>query len=405
MHKFKAIKISDNVYWVGAIDWGIRDMHGYATHRGTTYNAYLILGESPILIDTVKHEFFHEMMSRIKSVLDPSKIKYIISNHAEMDHSGSLKDTIDAVCPEKIFASKAGKLALNNHFHDLDFDISVIEDSKEMDIDGNKFTFFETKMLHWPDSMVSYFHNDKILFTQDGFGMHLATTRLMASENHEDILREEAAKYFANILFPYINIAKNFINKLPGLDIDIKLLAPDHGPIWDSAELIEWIVSLYTEWSQQKPTAKAIILYDSMWHSTETLANVMADELMQKGINVVVIPATGSHRSDLATEILECGALLIGTPTLNNNMFPAVADMLYYIKGLKPKNLIGQAFGSFGWSGEGVRQVKEIMDSMGIEMIDEPINCKYVPDDKVIENVRSLASNIAELLLKRNGND
>jgi len=405
MERFKAIKLSDNVYWVGAIDWKIRNMHGYSTHRGTTYNAYLIMGKSPILIDTVKHEFFQEMMSRIRSILKPSEIKYIVSNHAEMDHSGSLKETINAISPEKVFASKAGKLALNEHFHDLDYDISIIENSKEVDLDGNRFTFFETKMLHWPDSMVSYYHNDKILFSQDGFGMHLATTRLMASENHEDTLRDEASKYFTNILLPYINIAKNFLNKLPGLGLDIKLLAPDHGPIWDSPELIEWIISLYAEWAQQKSTAKAVVLYDTMWHSTEILANVMADELMQKGIDVVVIPATNSHRSDLATEVLECGALLIGTPTLNNNMFPAIADKLYYIKGLKPKNIIGQAFGSYGWSGEGVKQVKEIMDSMGIEMIDEPINCKYVPDDETINKAKSLASNIALKLIERSHND
>jgi len=401
MNKFEAIKISNNVFWVGAIDWNIRNMHGYATHRGTTYNAFLIMGEEPILIDTVKLDFYDEMMSRINSIINPNKIAYIISNHAEMDHSGSLVHAVNAINPKKIYASKNGKIALEKHFKNSGLNIDTVENGEVLDLAGNSFTFFETRMLHWPDSMVSYYHNDKILFTQDGFGMHLATTHLMASDNKKETIRYEAAKYFANILMPYSAIAKNVIKKLMDLDLEIDLIAPDHGPLWNTPELIKWIFSLYSEWLEQKPCKKAVVLFDSMWHSTEILAETIADTFMHKGIDVVVVSATKNDRSDLATEILECGILMVGTPTLNNNMFPTIADHLYYLKGLKPKNLIGQVFGSYGWSGEGVGQIEKIMKDMGVELIGEPLKCIYVPDDEIIGKTKKLAESIAEKLLNR----
>lgn len=401
MSNFSAVKISENVYWVGAIDWKIRNMHGYSTPSGTSYNAYLVMGEKPILIDTVKHEFFDEMMCRIRSIINPEDIHCIISNHAEMDHSGSLVEAINTIKPDVVYASKSGKTILNSHFHSLNFDITTVENSQKLDIYGNVFSFFETKMLHWPDSMMSYYHNDCILFSQDGFGMHLATTHIFASNNRRDTLRKEAAKYFANILLPYIGIARTFINKLPSLGIDIKLIAPDHGPIWDNQELIEWIIGLYTEWAEQRYYNKAVVLYDSMWHSTELMAHVVTDVFMKNNIDVVLMPASSSERSDLATEILEAGIFMVGSPTLNNNMFPSIADMLYYIRGLKPKNIIGQAFGSYGWSGEGYKQVHDLMKDMKIDLIGEPISCKFVPTDDVIDKIKRLADDVSDELKKR----
>jgi len=206
---FEAIKISESVYWVGAIDNEIRDFHGYSTSRGTTYNAYLILGEKPILIDTVKAPFFPEMLARISSIIEPEKISYIISNHAEMDHSGSLLPTIQATKPEKVFASKMGAAALKAHFH-KQIDLTEIKSGENFTLGDANFICIETRMLHWPDSMFTYFTNDKILFSQDGFGMHLATYKICAKQNERFILHSEAMKYFANILLPYTN----FVTKL-----------------------------------------------------------------------------------------------------------------------------------------------------------------------------------------------
>ena len=224
MSAFEAVKISQNVYWVGAIDWSLRNFHGYATTRGTTYNAYLIMGAEPILIDTVKAPFYHEMMERIASVVAPEKIRYIVSNHAELDHSGSLPQTINAIKPEKIFASKAGVQALKDHFHFTD-EITEVKDGAELILGDMKLKFLETKMLHWPDSMFTYCVNDKILFSQDGFGMHLATTDLFVEQNDFGVVSYEAAKYFANILLPYSSFVTRLIEKLPALNLDLQIIA------------------------------------------------------------------------------------------------------------------------------------------------------------------------------------
>lgn len=393
----QAHKITNNVYWVGAIDWELRDFHGYQTSRGSTYNAFLILGEKPILIDTVKAAFFPEMLARIKSVIDPEKIQYIISNHAEMDHSGALPQAISAINPEKVFASKMGVAALQEHLQ-LDYPLTAIEPGQPLELGDAKFTCIETRMLHWPDSMFTYYANDGILFSQDGFGMHLATTKLFADQNDKAILAEEAAKYYANILLPYSNFVTKLFAALPSLNLDIKMIAPDHGPIWRTADDINFILSKWQKWAKQAPTNKIVIVYDTMWHSTAQMAASIADGVAANNTEVKLMPLSGSHRSDIVTELLEAGALLIGSPTLNQQMFPSIAEMLCYLKGLKPKNLIGQAFGSYGWSGEAIKLIQEQLQQMQIELVAEPINIKYVPTTADLVKCNTLGKNIAQLL-------
>jgi flavorubredoxin len=396
---FEAIKISDRVYWVGAIDNEIRDFHGYSTSRGTTYNAYLILGKKPILIDTVKAPFFSEMMARISSVIEPKKISYIISNHAEMDHSGSLLPTIEATQPEKVFASKMGIEALKNHFH-TKLDLTEIKNGEKFTLGDANFICLETRMLHWPDSMFTYFANDKILFSQDGFGMHLATYKMFADQNERSVMHHEALKYFANILLPYSTFVTKLLDSFPGFGLEIKMIAPDHGPIWRESEDIKWIMGLWQKWASQQPTEKVVIVYDTMWGSTAKMAKSIADGVTAENGEVKMMPLSVFHRSDVAAEILEAGALIIGSPTINNQIFPTLAETLCYLKGLKPLNLIGQVFGSYGWSGDSIQILQNELKIMKIELFDNPVKVKYVPDDECLVECWTFGQNIARKLKK-----
>ncbi len=388
-----AVKIAENVYWVGAIDWALRNFHGYETSRGTTYNAYLITGEKNVLIDVVKEPFKEELLERISSVLDPGKIDYIISNHAELDHSGCLPDVINVVKPEKVFASAKGVEALKEHFPGIDLEFTAVKEGEELSIGELTLQFFETRMLHWPDSMVTYLPEREILFSQDAFGMHLASSERFDDELEDWVLELESKKYFANILLPFVNIIPRAIKKLSGLSI--KMIANDHGPIWrkDPARVINW----YTEWSKMEPTMKAVIVYSTMWGSTARMAAAVTDGLIERGASVKVMPLSGNHRSDIATEVLDAGALLVGSPTINSEIYPRVGDILFYLKGLKRKNLVGDAFGSYGWSGGTVKEIRSYLDDLKIELVrEDDLQHKYVPGREALMECRKLGLETAE---------
>lgn len=395
----KAIKISNNVYWVGAIDKNIRDFHGYNTDKGTTYNAFLILGDKPILIDTVKEPFCPEMMARISSVIEPQKIAYIISNHAEMDHSGCLPQTIAAIQPEQVFASNMGVRALKAHFH-FDIAIDAVDCQQTLTLGNSQFKFIETRMLHWPDSMFTYFVNDGVLFSQDGFGMHLAIQpqQLFADQNERKIMRYEAAKYFANIILPYSALVTKLLVAFSDLHLDVKLLAPDHGPLWRTAADIDWIMELWRVWALQQRMQKAVIVYATMWDSTAKMAAAIAEGLHAEKVTAKLMPLATSHRSDVITELLEAGALIVGSPTINKQMFPTVADILCYLRGLKRQHLIGQAFGSYGWNGEAIEQIQTELQNMGVELVAEPVKVQYVPDDHCLQLCDDLGKEVARRL-------
>ena len=402
MSEFQAVKITERVYWVGAIDWALRDFHGYSTSRGSTYNAYLILGDEPILIDTVKAPFLPEMLARINSVIAPEKIKYIILNHAEMDHSGALPELLKIIHPEKVFASKAGVQALNDHFH-FTQKITPVENGEKITIGNTTLSFLETKMLHWPESMFTYFADEKILFSQDAFGMHFATHELFSEQNDKAILREEAGKYYANILLPYSSLVLNLFKNLSNLNLDIKMIAPVHGPIWHCEEDIQWILGLWQKWAKQEIYPKAVIVYDTMWQSTAKMATAIADGIAATSANIIVkvLPLANSKRSDVAFELLEAGAFIVGSPTLNQQIFPTVADILCYLKGLKRKNLIGQVFGSYGWGSEATKILQEELQKMAIPPVMEPIAIRYVPTKEDLEKCFAVGKKIAETLLTK----
>ncbi|MBL7219622.1 MAG: FprA family A-type flavoprotein [Phycisphaerae bacterium] len=395
---FKAVKIFDDVYWVGAIDWDVRQFHGYLTSRGTTYNAFLILADKITLIDTVKAPFADEMFARIASVVDPDKIDYIVSNHAEMDHSGSLPAAIEGIKPEKVFASKMGAKALGRHF-DLPCDITVVSDGETLDLGSEKITFAETKMCHWPDSMITYQHGRQILFTQDAFGMHLAGFERYADEYDRAIVDYETAKYYANILMHLASFIDKALEKLGTLNLDISMIAPDHGPIRRTGEDIAGIINSYAKWSAQEPTGKVVVVYDSMWGSTARMAGAIGEGLSAGGAKAKLMSMSACHRSDVVTEILDAGGLVIGSATMNNDIQPAMADVTTYLGGLKPRNLAAGAFGSYGWSGEAPKNLQKWLTDLGLNVIADPLRVNYVPDADDLAKCRQFGVDIAKATL------
>ncbi len=396
----RSVKITDNVYWVGAIDWGVRNFHGYTTDRGTTYNAYLIMADKITLVDTVKNGFEKELLSRISSVVDPEKIDYIISNHSEPDHSASLPEIVKVVKPEKLFASKMGEKALNAHFHDLDIDVTVVGDGEELSLGNLTVKFMETRMLHWPDSMFSYVVEEQLLFSQDAFGMHLASSERFDDELPWEILKKQTGDYYANIITLYSNHVAKVFKKLESADMGLKMVAPDHGPVWRNMDQFGKVLSLYKRWSSREFSQKIVLVYDTMWKSTEMMARYIEDGINSVGIKVEVMPLGSCDRSTVASEMLDAAALIVGAPTLNNNIYPSIADALTYLRGLKFKTPYGALFGSFGWSGEGNKQIKEYLDSMDIEILGE-IKSKYVPDDDIRKACVELGKTVA-LKVKEN---
>ena len=389
---FQAIPLTDRVYWVGAIDWAVRNFHGYQTSRGTTYNAFLIMGDEPILVDTVKPPFLDEMLTRISSVVEPQRIRTLISNHSEMDHSGGLSLLMATLQPQRLIASPQGKKALQQHFH-WPHPVETVADGQRLPLGNCALTFFETRMLHWPDSMITFLEGDDVLFSNDIFGMHLASFERFADQLPANLLREEAAKYFANIILLYAPVVEKLLARLPTLGVTPRLIAPDHGPVW--RQDLGSLVAQYAMWSSQKPTQKAVLVYDTMWHSTEMMARAIGDGLGSAGLAVKMLPLGASHRSDVAYELLEAGALLVGSPTLNNQIFPTVADTLTYLKGLKPRNRLAAAFGSYGWSGEAVGHIEGTFQEMKLELAAEGLRIPYVPDGAALLRCRQLGLTIA----------
>ena len=389
-----AVEIKENVHWVGAVDWNIRDFHGYSTYKGTTYNAFLVMDEKIALFDTVKKPFQNDLLHRINQLTDPTKIDYIIVNHVEMDHSGCLPEIIDIVKPEKVFCSPMGEKAIQSHFHPKDWPLEVVKSGDTLELGKKTVHFLETKMLHWPDSMFSYIPEDKLLISSDAFGQHWSTSERFDDEVHAPELMAHAAKYFANILMIFSPNVQKLLEKVQEMNLDIDMIAPDHGLIWrkNPADIIK----AYENWSHYVTDEKVVMVYDTMWHSTEKMAKAIYEGLASEGISIKLMDLKVNHRSDIVTEILSAKGVIFGSPTLNNGMLPTMADMLTYLKGLRPKQRVGAAFGSFGWSGEAVKHINGFMEDMGIDIIDPGIKVKHVPTHEDFQKCFDLGVKMAQ---------
>ena len=384
------------------MDWNARDIHGFWCREGTTYNAYLIMAEKITLIDTVKKDFYDELMSRIASVVDPSRIDIVVSLHAEMDHSGCLPQVMHAVKPSKTYASTVGKETLSSQFYDPIMEsIIPMEDGSFLDLGNMQLQFLHTAMMHWPDSMMALLEEDELLFSQDGFGLHLATSQRFDDELDLATLERYTSAYYANILLPFAPVVTKGVTKLKPILAGAKLIAPSHGPCWRTHR--DWIVNKYLEWSAQRPTLKAVIVYDTMWGSVDKMARAFADGLAQEGVAVKLMRAKDCLRSDIVAEVLTSGGLVVGSSTLNRGMLPTVADNLHYMKGLRPLNLIGATFGSFGWGGGATKQVEKLLKEMGIPVVVSTSSVNYVPDSQTLEQSHAAGREFAAALRRHCG--
>jgi len=387
------VSLKDGVNWVGVVDWNIRDFHGYKTNRGSTYNAYLVQDEKTALIDTVKHTFTEELIQHISEVTSFDKIDYIIVNHVEMDHSSSLPTIAKLAKNAKILASQRGKEALVEHYGQEFSNVETVKSGDELALGKKTLRFLEAPMLHWPDSMFTYLVEDKILMPNDAFGQHLATSGRFDDEVDDHILMEEATMYYANILMPFAPLITRKIQEVINMKIPIEMIAPSHGIIWrkDPSK----IINAYLNWSAGSSRSKVVLVFDTMWGSTDKMAKAIADGIISESVEVKILKLRSSELSEAVTEILEAKAVLVGSPTLNNQMFPTLGQFLTYITGLKPKGKLWGFFGSYGWGGGAVKGMIETARKAGFEVYEPGVEAKYVPDQEDMKKCFEFGQQIA----------
>lgn len=386
-----AIEISPKVWWVGGIDWNERLFHGYTTERGITYNAYLIMDEKITLIDTCKATFADELVQRISMVVDPAKIDVVITNHVEMDHSGSLP-VVHKIAPNaQIYASAgAGVNEVRAHFG---IEATPVKSGDTLCIGERTLTFVTTPMVHWPDNMVTYSDVDQILFSNDAFGQHYATTKRFDDENDLCEIFKQAKKYYANIVWPYGMQAHKALEAVKGLEL--KMIAPSHGCIWRSH--IPEILERYEVWTTYQTEEKAVVVFDSMWHSTESMAREICDAFIAEGVSAQLIDIKNTHISDIMLYMCDARYVAVGSPTLNSNMLPTVASFLTYMRGLSPKNdqRIGLAFGSYGWAPLGPKQVYAELENAKFQLPVPVVAQQWIPSE---ENLSELQDTVRKMI-------
>jgi flavorubredoxin len=394
------VEIKKDIFWVGAVDYDNRDFHGYSlSPEGTTYNAYLIKDRKNVLVDSVSASFTGVMLCRLANALPLEKVDYIVCNHLELDHAGALAELVARCKPEKIFCSQMGVKSMQGYFDCKDWPVQAVQNGESLSIGSRTLQFFETRMLHWPDSMVSYIPEDKLLFSNDAFGQNIASTVRYADDVGEEYLRSAIVEYYYNIVLPYSLQVTNALKALGVLDIE--MIAPDHGLIYRNKQSVGFILDAYARLAEQKPGRRALIIYDSMWHSTEKMAYAAASGLEEAGVPSRIMSLKRNHHSHVMTELSRCGAVLVGSPTHNNGIMPTVAAMLTYMKGLRPKNRLGGAFGSYGWSGESPKIVHEWLESMGMEMPAPFVKTQWTPGHESFGQCHELGKAVGQALIAK----
>lgn len=391
------VQLKEGIYWVGVVDWNIKKFHGheYSTHRGTTYNAYLIIDEKIALVDTVWGPYAQQMIDNIQKIVDIKKIDYVIANHAEVDHSGGLPELMRHIPDATLVVSERGKESIFKHYHEQ-WNFKTVKTGDSINLGKDKLIFVEATMLHWPDSMFTYLTGKNILMSNDAFGMHYASSGRFNDEVDEIEVYQEAIKFYANILTPFSDLVIKKIEEFKKLNIPVDIIAPSHGIIWRKEPM--QIVNKYYQWATGKGEYSVIIIYDTMWNATEKMANAIAEGLEREGIKYKLFHMGVSDRNDVLTEVFKAKGIMIGSPTLNNGLLPTIKPILEDLKGLKFKNKVGAAFGSYGWSGENIKIIEENLEKAKIKKLQEGIKIKWQPNkeelDKCIEFGRNYANSL-----------
>jgi len=393
-----SFKIKNNVFWVGKIDWELRKFHGdeYSTHRGSTYNSYLIREEKNVLIDTVWMPFSKEFVENLSKEIDLEKIDYIIANHAEIDHSGSLPELMERIPNTPIYCTANGVKSLKGHYH-KDWNFKVVKTGDTLDIgNGKQLIFVEMRMLHWPDSMACYLTGDNILFSNDAFGQHYASEYMYNDLVDQDELFMECIKYYANILTPFSALVDKKIKEVLALNIPIDIIATSHGVIWRDNPT--QIVEKYLAWANDYQENQITILYDTMWDGTKRMAEAITKGIREidMKVNVKLYHIAKTDKNDLITEIFKSRIILVGSPTIGGGILSGVAEILEMIKGMRFKNKKAASFGCYGWSGESIKVIKEHLEKSGFSVINDGIRALWNPDDESLEKCVEFGREIAK---------
>jgi len=373
-----AVQLKEGVYWVGVVDWNIKRFHGheYSTHRGTTYNAYLIIDEKVALVDTVYGPYSQQLIDNIREVIDVKKIDYVIANHAEVDHSGGLPLLMKHIPDATVVVSDKGKESIPKHYHE-DWNFRTVKTGDSISLGRDSLVFVTAPMLHWPDSMFTYLTGRNVLMPNDAFGQHYASSARFNDEADMIEVYQESVKFYANILTPFSELVIKKIDEFKKLNIPVDIIAPSHGIIWRKDPM--QIVNKYYEWASGGNDGSVVIIYDTMWNATEKMAFAIAEGLAKEGIRYRLANMAVSDRNDVITEIFKAKGILIGSPTLNNGLLPTIKPILEDLKGLRFRNKVGAAFGSYGWSGECVKLIEENLAKARIKILQEGIKFKWQP--------------------------
>jgi flavorubredoxin len=391
--------INENVKWVGKIDWELRTFHGeeYSTHRGSSYNSYLVQDEKTVLIDTVWTPFAKEYVANLKKEIDLNKIDYIIINHAEPDHSGALPELMREIPNTPIYCTANAVKSIKGHYHQ-DWNFVEVKTGDKLNIGSKDFVFIEARMLHWPDTMFSYLTGDSILFSNDAFGQHYASEFMFNDLVDQTELYQEAIKYYANILTPFSKLVEKKIEEVVALNVPVNMICPSHGIMWRDNPL--QIVTKYMEWAKDYQENQVTIIYDSMWDATKKMGEAIAAGIksVNPGLNIKLFNTAKSDKNDVITEVYKAKAILVGSSTINKGILHSVAGMLEQIKGLGFKNKKAAAFGSYGWSGESVQIISDELKKAGFEVIDNGVKALWNPDQESLDKCFDLGKQFGEVL-------
>jgi len=396
-----SFEINKSVKWVGKIDWELKKFHGdeLSTHRGSSYNSYLVRDEKTALIDCVWTPYAKEFVTNLKKEIDLNTIDYIIANHGEPDHSGALPELMKEIPNTPIYCTANAIKSLKGQYHQ-DWNFIPVKTGDKLSLGSKEFIFVEARMLHWPDTMFTYLTGNNILFSNDGFGQHLASELMFNDLVDQAQLYEEAIKYYANILTPFSKMVENKINEILSFNLPVDMICPSHGIIWRDNPL--QIVHKYMEWAKAYQGNQITIIYDTMWNSTRKMAEKIAEgiRLSDTDVTVKLFNSNSTHadKNDIITEVFKSKAILVGSPTINKGVSFAVAGILEMIKGLAFKNKKGAAFGSYGWSGESNKLISTELEHGGFELLNEGLKVTWNPDDESLIKCQEFGQSIGEAL-------